>query len=131
MSSSMNSAFHTTVSVVVLLVYMAVIDVLMSEFIATLWYKLESAFAFTHDVYIIGLSLTPDDFFIRSWFLSNLPYLDSYTGLGDRHIYVINSDPEIEKNYDFNLSKGNINFLKEPFSDEHIRLIEDRLQKNS
>lgn len=101
------------------------------RFVAPLWYKIEWAFAFTHDVYIIGLSLTPDDFFIRSWFLSNLPYLDSYTDIGDRQIYVINCDPEIERNYNFTLSKGKINFLKEPFSDEHIDLIQDRLKINS
>jgi hypothetical protein len=33
------------------------------------------AIAFTHNTYIIGLSLSKDDFFIRSFFLDNFPYI--------------------------------------------------------
>jgi hypothetical protein len=51
---------------------------------APLWYKPETAFAFTHDVYIIGLSLAPDDFFVRSLFLSNLPYIEDSSGVSGR-----------------------------------------------
>ncbi len=69
--------------------------------IAVLWYKPEWALASTHDVYIIGLSLTPDDFFIRSFFLDNLPYIDSFSGVEGREIIIINPGQNAGKNYDF------------------------------
>lgn len=93
---------------------------------ATLWYKPEFAFVTTHDVYIVGLSLAPDDFFIRSFFLSNLPFISSYTGVAGRHTYIINPDPRTAENYDFVLSKGHATHLCEPFSIEHINLMKSR-----
>ena len=95
--------------------------------IAVLWYKPEFAFATTHDVYIIGLGLAPDDFFIRSFFLSNLPYIKSYSGVEGRRIYIVNPDPASVKNYDFVLSKGDAELLNEPFSTDHISLMKERL----
>ena len=96
--------------------------------IATLWYKPEFAFSFTHDVFIIGLSLAPDDFFIRSFFLSNLPYLCSQSGANGRRIYIINPDPYVEKNYNFVLSHGHAELFKEPFSSDHLSLMKERLE---
>ena len=98
---------------------------------AVLWYKPEFAFATTHDVYIIGLSLAPDDFFIRSLFLSNLPYIASYSGVQGRHIYIVNPDPSAVTNYDFVLSKGHAELLNEPFSAEHVSLMKERLAERS
>jgi len=94
---------------------------------ATLWYKPEVAFATTHDVFIIGLSLAPDDFFIRSFFLSNLPYIASYSGVKGRKVYIINPDPAGKANYDFVLSGGNAELIQETFSRSHVSLIQERL----
>ena len=96
---------------------------------AVLWYKPEFAFAFTHDIYIIGLSLAHDDFLIRSFFLSNLPYVDKFTGIKDRKIHVINPAEDIESNYDFISGKDFTIFHKEKFQLKHIRLMrENRLK---
>lgn len=97
---------------------------------AWLWYKPEFAFAYTHDVYIIGLSLAPDDFFIRSLFLSNLPFISSYSGINGRKIYIINSDPTCEKNYDFILSKNDAEFIDERFSIKHVEFMKAKLNES-
>ena len=94
---------------------------------AVLWYKPEFAFSTTHDVFIIGLSLAPDDFFIRSLFLSNLPFINSYSGVKGRQIYIINPDPTSKKNYNFVLSNGLAQLFNEPFSKEHVAFIKERL----
>ena len=95
---------------------------------AVLWYKPEFIFAATHDVYIIGLSLAPDDFFIRSLFLSNLPFIDSYSGVKGRNTYIINPDINANKNYDFILSKGKAELINEKFDSKHIELMKERLK---
>ncbi|MCZ6733462.1 MAG: hypothetical protein O7B27_13115 [Gammaproteobacteria bacterium] len=92
---------------------------------AVLWYKPEWAFAFTHDVYIIGLSLAPDDFFIRSLFLANLPFIGSYSPVKGRQIYIINPDPKAAENYKFVLSKGHAKLWNTPFGDEHIAYMKE------
>lgn len=96
---------------------------------AWLWYKPEFAFAYTHDVYIIGLSLALDDFFIRSLFLSNLPFIKSYSGVEERKIYIINPDPACKKNYDFVLSKGVAELVDEKFSIEHVDFMKAKLNE--
>ena len=93
---------------------------------AELWYKPECMFAFTHDVYIIGLSLAVDDFLIRSLFLSNLPFIDSYTGLEGRKIFIINPSQDCEKNYSFIMSKEYVEWHKQKFSMEHVDLMKER-----
>lgn len=95
---------------------------------AVLWYKPEFAFGFTHDVYIIGLSLAPDDFFIRSLFLSNLPYIDSFSGVEGRKIFIINPDHNAKKNYEFVLSRGHAELINEIFTSEHIDLMKERIK---
>ena len=94
--------------------------------VASLWYKPEFAFVATHDIYVIGLSLSPDDFFIRSFFLDNLPYVSSYTGVPGRQITVINPDPRSPENYDFVMASGYAQLLQEPFSLEHVRRMQAR-----
>ncbi len=89
---------------------------------AFLWYKPESVFWTTCDIYIIGLSLAPDDFFIRGYFIDNLPFI-----LNERKIYIINSDPESMKNYNFILSRTNTELFIEPFSTDHINIMKNRL----
>lgn len=96
--------------------------------IAPLWYKPEFAFAFTHDVYIIGLSLTSDDFFIKSFFIDNLPYIKSHSGIPERKIIIINPDKRIVDNYSFISNKDNVNFIFEKFSLEHIKFMQNRLE---
>ena len=97
---------------------------------AVLWYKPEFIFAFTHDVYIIGLSLAQDDFFIRSFFLSNLPYLATSTDSDARHIHIINPATDAKLNYDFVLNVGNSTLHNENFSDKHIALMRNSREPN-
>lgn len=87
---------------------------------APLWYKPEFIFAFTHDVYIIGLSLAHDDFFVRSFFLSNLPNIDSYSGVPGRRIIIINPAPTARDDYDFILGRDNAELWNERFDIAHI-----------
>lgn len=93
------------------------------RFNASLWYKPEFAFATTHDVFIIGLALAPDDFFVRSLFLSNLPFIVGYSGVKGRKIHVINPDPKSPENYEFVLSKGHAVLHSEPFADKHLHMM--------
>lgn len=96
--------------------------------IATLWYKPEWAFAFTHDVYIIGLSLAPDDFFIRSFFLDNLPYVDSFTGVEGREIVIINPSPDAGKNYDFVLNNKSSRLINDKFQINQVEEMSKKLE---
>lgn len=96
---------------------------------AELWYKPEFMFAFTHDVYIIGLSLAPDDFFIRSFFLANLPFIESFSGVPGRQIHIINPASDICQNYNFIADKSFTVLHKEKFNSKHIKvMIENRLK---
>ncbi len=90
---------------------------------ASLWYKPEFAFAFTHDVYVIGLSLADDDFFVRSFFLSNLPYLNDFTEVPGRKIVVINPSNDVNKHYDFVLKSGLAEVWNEKFDIAHVERI--------
>jgi hypothetical protein len=90
---------------------------------AVLWYKPEFIFGFTHDVYIIGLSVAADDFFIRSFFLSNLPHLARKSEPDTRHIHIINPAPDASTNYDFVLSIGNTTLHNECFNSKHIEMM--------
>jgi len=91
--------------------------------IAPLWYKPEWAFGLSHDIFILGLSLTPDDFFIRSFFLANLPYVESYSGVPGRQIHIVNPDPAVRTNYSFLLGQGNLHYHCEPFGESHLALM--------
>jgi hypothetical protein len=93
---------------------------------AVLWYKPEFAFAATHDVFIIGLGLAPDDFFVRSLFLSNLLYINSFSGVDGRKIFIINPDSQAESNYEFVLRHGHAELVNSRFSREHIDLMARR-----
>ena len=97
------------------------------RFNADLWYKPDWALALSHDVYIVGLSLAPDDFFISSFFLDCLPSLHSYSKIPDRKLFIINPDSKCIQNYDFVLSKGVAEFIQEPFQAKHVGLMESRL----
>lgn len=90
---------------------------------APLWYKPEFDFAFTHDVYIIGLSLAPDDFFMRSFFLSNLPYVQDYSGVPGRRVVIINPDTTASADYAFVLCKSYAEHWTEAFSLSHVARI--------
>ena len=94
---------------------------------AVLWYKPEVAFAATHDVYIIGLGLAHDDFFVRSFFLSNLPHIDAFSGVDGRRIFIINPDERSSSDYEFVLRKGHAELIQSPFSSEHVDLMTKRL----
>lgn len=87
---------------------------------AALWYKPEFIFAFTHNVYIIGLSLAHDDFFVRSFFLANLPYIDDYSGVPGRKIVIINPADSAADDYAFILKQGNAELWNERFNIGHV-----------
>lgn len=91
--------------------------------LAPLWYKPEFAFGYTHDIFIIGLSLARDDFIIRSLFLDNLPYADGYSGVPGRRIVIVNPDPLVRDNFGFLVGERNIDFRCEPFSIGHLDLM--------
>jgi peptidase E len=101
---------------------------LESEYNAALWYKPEFKFISTHDVYIIGLSLAHDDFFIRSLFLSNLPYIEDFSDITGRKIFIITPDSKAAENYKFVLSKGHAELIHEEFSIKHVELMKDRIK---
>jgi hypothetical protein len=90
------------------------------RFNAPLWYQPGFVFSASRDIYIIGLGLAQDDHFIRSFFLNCLPW-------PDRHVYIINPDPSVEKNYEFVLRGTNTHLFKEKFSEAHIELMKKRL----
>jgi hypothetical protein len=90
---------------------------------AVLWYKPEFAFTATHDVFIIGLGLAHDDFFVRSFFLSNLPFINDFTGVTGRRIFIINPDKAAVSNYEFILRLGHAELINAPFSQEHIKFM--------
>ncbi|MEP6833418.1 MAG: SIR2 family protein [Gemmatimonas sp.] len=92
--------------------------------LAPLWYKPENAFGYTHDVYIIGLSLSLDDFFIRSFFLANLPNIEAFSGIEGRRIRIINPDPAVRTNYAFLLGQPNVEFLCEPLGPLHLAMFD-------
>lgn len=98
---------------------------------ATLWYKPEFAFTTTHDVYIIGLSLAPDDFFIRSLFLATLPDIECFTGIEDRKIFIINPDENAKDNYSFVLTKGYATLITEKFGHNHIEMMKERAEASN
>lgn len=87
---------------------------------AALWYKPEFIFAFTHNVYIIGLSLAHDDFFVRSFFLANLPYIDDYSGVPGRRIVIINPADSAADDYAFILKQDNAELWNERFDIGHV-----------
>jgi len=93
--------------------------------LAPLWYKIESAFATTHDIFIIGFSLADDDFLIDSFFLDNLPYVTE-TAHQDRKIFVINPDTSIKNRYRKYCDTKITNYLFECFNTDHINLMLER-----
>jgi len=95
--------------------------------LAPIWYKPEFAFAVTHHVYIIGLSLSDDDFFIKSFFIHNLPDIDDYTGIPGRVITIINPDIKIRSNYHFISDCDRVRFIFERFSLDHIKLMSNSI----
>jgi len=96
--------------------------------IAVLWYKPEWALAFTHDVYIIGLGLAPDDFFIRSFFLDNLSYIDSFSGIEGREIIIINPSQYAEENYDFILENKCARLINDNFQISHVEEMRKKIK---
>lgn len=96
---------------------------------AAFWYKPEMVFVNTYDIYIIGLSLSHDDFFIRSLFLSCFPYIESYSEIKGRKIFIINPDENVKKNYSFVLSSDNSVLIQDKFSLEHVNLIKKRREE--
>jgi hypothetical protein len=93
---------------------------------AVLWYKPEFAFAATHDVFIIGLGLAHDDFFVRSFFLSNLPHINEFSGVDGRRIFIVNPDKKAASNYEFVLRQGHAELMNTTFSQEHIEFMTKR-----
>jgi hypothetical protein len=78
-----------------------------------LWYKPAGFFALAQQVYVIGLSLAPDDFFVRSFLLHAL---FDWNG----RITVINPDPAARANYSF-LPCQHLSYRLEKFALSHVK----------
>lgn len=72
--------------------------------IGTFWYRPSGYFFTTRDVYVIGHSLSNDDYFVKFWFLQSLP-LGSWDEI-DRQLTVINPSCNDLRNYAFLGSAG-------------------------
>ncbi|MEW7865758.1 hypothetical protein [Aeromonas diversa] len=96
---------------------------------AVMWYKPEFAFAFTQDVYIIGLSLAPDDFFIRSYFLNTLPFLSNASESKPRTIHIINPATDVYENYSFVTNTQSCVVHCEYFSESHITAMRENRER--
>ena len=99
------------------------------RFNALHWYKIENIFNFTKDIYIIGLSLAKDDFFIKNLFLYTLQYLKDHSSLHDgvKELFIINPDDKINEIYSFISKYKNTNIIKDYFSISHIDEMDNRL----
>ena len=95
--------------------------------LAPFWYKPEFAFGFTHDIFIVGLSLARDDFIIRSLFLDNLPHVKGSSGVSRRTV-IINPDPLVRDNFSFLVGNPRVDFVGDPFSEAHIALMKPALR---
>jgi hypothetical protein len=94
--------------------------------IAPLWYKKFEEWAMTGDTYIIGKGLPEDDFFVRSWFIENLPYIEPRRADLPRRALIIDPGQEIPKQYAFAMGNPIIEIVPEPFSIAHIERIANR-----
>lgn len=99
------------------------------RFNALHWYKIENVFNFTKDIYIIGLSLAEDDFFIKNLFLFTLQYLKDHSSLhdGEKELFIINPDDKINEIYSFISNYKNTNIIKNKFTLSHIKDMKCRL----
>lgn len=93
--------------------------------IAPLWYKPERAFAYTKNVYIIGFGLADDDYFVRSFFIHNLPYVGDHYEDFNKVLYIINPDEKVKKNFDFIDDGDHVKYIFEKFSMKHIELMKE------
>lgn len=89
--------------------------------VSSLWYRPEFTFAACRDIYIIGLSVSQDDHFIRSFFLNNFP-------MEDRQTFIINPDASASTNYRFMLRDQNVKLIQEKFSRDHVKLMQTRME---
>ncbi|ELN6874687.1 hypothetical protein ACKQF3_16295 [Vibrio cholerae] len=96
---------------------------------AVMWYKPEFAFSFTQDVCIIGLSLAPDDFFIRSYFLNTLPFLSNVSESKPRTIHIINPATDVYENYSFVTNTQSCVVHCEYFSELHIKAMRENRER--
>jgi len=103
------------------------------RFNALHWYKIENIFNFTKDIYIIGLSLAKDDFFIKNLFLYTLQYLKNHSSLhdGDKKLFIINPDDKINEIYSFISKYKYTNIIKDKFTLQHIEDMKNRLKHNN
>ncbi len=100
------------------------------RFNALHWYKIENVFNFTKDIYIIGLSLAHDDFFIKNLFLYTLQYLSNFSSLhdGEKNLFIINPENKIHEIYSFISEYKYTNILKDKFALEHVVDMKNRLE---
>ena len=89
------------------------------------WYKPWNLFMNSRDVFIVGLSLSADDFLVRSMFLHLLRDLPSYSSSDKRMIWIINPDYRCKPSYEFILSTGRAQLVLEPFSTDHVELMKE------
>ncbi len=100
------------------------------RFNALHWYKIETIFNFTKDIYIIGLSLAHDDFFIKNLFLYTLQYLSDFSSLhdGEKELFIINPEDKINEIYSFVSEYKYTNIIKDKFTLAHVIDMKNRLK---
>jgi hypothetical protein len=94
--------------------------------IAPLWYKKFEEWALTGDTYIIGKGLPEDDFFVRSWFLENLPYIERHREDLPRRVLIIDPGAGVRAQYEFALKNPLVEIIPERFSIAHVERIANR-----
>jgi hypothetical protein len=88
--------------------------------IASFWDRPAGHFYSSRDVYIVGLSLSDDDFFLRFLFLQSFPQGD-WEGI-ERSVTVINPDADAMRNYRF-LGERNVVLRQKCFDAEDVEFM--------
>lgn len=83
---------------------------------STLWYRPGAYFVVPESIFVIGLSLSSDDHFLRSMFLNTLP------AGGKRHV-IVNPDGAVVTNYGFIMREPGSEFVEAKFDDAVVERI--------
>ncbi|HEX2934456.1 MAG TPA: hypothetical protein VHO72_03815 [Bacteroidales bacterium] len=85
--------------------------------VAPLWANWEFAFMKRKKIYIIGLSLAPDDFFTRQM------WKDCLHHLSQAEIVIINPNASVQNAFDFFKEMSNVRYIEDKMSPEIIQAI--------
>ncbi len=95
--------------------------------LSSLWYRPEGYFYVSRDVYLIGLSLSADDYFVRFFMMNSLP-LGQWKNL-DRRLVIINpSETDMAAGYGF-LKSSEASKLLKKFDQKDIEMLRERMSQ--